>query len=126
MENMTRTLINHFSELVKGHVESNDTDLMVRPTTPKGCLLGDFESSYPLSSKSGVDTPLCDFEVKNDMFSPSFAYASPLETSTSLDTPEDVPIIPNPSFHLALLGELEEGDGFESDASSDDQYDIFS
>ena len=122
MDNMTRTLIDQFLELVKGHVKSNmpvphDTDLRVGPTTPKGFLLGDFEYSYHLSSKSGVDTPLCDFEVMNDISSPSFAYASPLETSTSLDTFDDVLIIPNPSLTFASLGEIEEGDGFETDAS---------
>lgn len=73
MENMTRTLIDQFSELVKGHVDdivpvSQGIDLRVGPTTPEGCLLGDFEFSYPLSSKSLADTLLCDFKVKNDIF----------------------------------------------------------
>ena len=53
---MTISLIDQFSKLAKSHVEntitiSHEIDLSVGPTTPKGCLLGDFESSYPLSSE---------------------------------------------------------------------------
>ena len=122
---MTRILIYHFSELVKGHVQitmpvSHGTDLRVGPTTLEECLLGDFESSYSLSSNFEISTALCDFEDKNDMLSPSFTYASPHETSTSLSTFEDVLIIPNPFLPLAPLGELEEENGFETSASSDD------
>ena len=57
VENMTRTLIEQVLGLVKGYVEStmpvlNDNKLRVGPTSPKGFLLGDFESSYPVHSKS--------------------------------------------------------------------------
>jgi len=63
------------------------------------------------------DTHSDDLEVSSDPSSP-FAYASPLETSTSLDTSEDVPIISDPSIALASLAEIEEGDGCETNASS--------
>ena len=104
---------------------SQNSNLKVGPTTSEGCLSSDFKSSHPLSSKSRVDTPLCDFEVKNDMCSPSFAYTFALETSTSLDTSKDVLIIRNPSLPLAPLGEFEERDEFETDASSDNQCGAF-
>ena len=82
--------------------------------------MGDFESSYPVRSKSQVDSLLCDFEVKNTISLPSLAYACPLETSTSVDTSDDIPITPDLSLLLAPLGELKGGDRFEIDASSDD------
>ena len=87
---------------------SHGTDLKAGPTTLVGYLLGDFESSYPLSYQSRVHTPLCDFEAKNGISSPSFAYASPFEAGTSLDTSKDVPIIPAPFLPLAPLAELDE------------------
>ena len=69
------------------------------------------------------DTRSDDLEVSNDCSTP-FADTSPLGTSTYLDTSEDVSIIPEPSLPLASLGELEEGDRFDVDASFDDQCGI--
>lgn len=79
------------------------------------------EVSIPLGYDCYDDTHSNDLEVSSDPLS-SFVHASPLETSTSLDTSEDASIIPNPSHPLAPLGELNEGDSFETDASFDDQY----
>lgn len=64
------------------------------------------------------NTHFDDLEVSSDRSSP---FTSPLKPSTSLDTFEDVLIIPDPSLPLALLGEIEEEYGFEIDASFVDQ-----
>jgi len=78
------------------------------------------EAAIPSGHDCYDDTHSNDLEVSSDPSSP-FAYASPLETSTSLGTSKDFPIIHNSSLRLALSGELEEGDGFETDGSIDNQ-----
>ena len=55
MENMIRTLMDQFSQFVKGYIEStmpvsHDTNLRAKPTTLEDCLLGNLETPYPLSS----------------------------------------------------------------------------
>jgi len=97
-----------------------EIDLRVGPFQPDDCSLGDFESCPPLSLKFHIDAPLCDFERDYDISSPSFAYASPLDTSISIDTLEDVLIIPKPLTPLASLGRLKESVEYESDASVHD------
>jgi len=78
------------------------------------------EASIHLGHDFYDDTHSDDLEVSSDPSSP-FAYTSPLETNTPLDTSEDVPIIPDLSLLLAPLGEFGGGDGFETDASFNDQ-----
>ena len=75
----------------------------------------------PLSHDCYDDTHCNDLKVLSDCSSP---FASLLDTSTSLDTFEDVPIFPNPYLPLAPLGEFKEGDGFGTNASSDSQCGI--
>jgi len=79
------------------------------------------EASITLEHDCYDDTHYDDLDILSD---PSSPFASLLETSTPLDTSEDVPIVPDPSFPLAPLGEREEGDGFETNASLDDKCGI--
>jgi len=74
------------------------------------------EASIPLGHDCYDDTHSDDLEVSSN---PSSPFASPLETSTPLDTSEDVSVIPDPSLPLAPLRGFEEGDDFEIDASLD-------
>ena len=105
---MTRTLIDQFSKLVRNHVESivlmlHEAGLGIGPSLPKDSLLGEFESSSPFSSHFQVDTHLRDFEGKKYIFSPSYACASPIETSISMDTSKDALIIRGLPLTLAYL-----------------------
>ena len=100
---MTCAFIDQFSELVKDHVESimptlHRTYLMVEPSTPDGCLIGNFESSFLLIPKVHINTHLCDFEGMNGISSPSFVCTSPTKTSISMDTSEDVRFSMTPRF----------------------------
>ena len=89
--------------------------------------MGDFESSYCLSSEFLVDAPLLRFKGKNDISSLSFVGASPFETSISMDTSKDVPIISNAPLPLSSSRERKEGNKLKNDASFDLQCirDIF-
>ena len=54
MERMTCTFMEQFLELAKSHLEStilvsHETGLRVGLTVREGCLLGNFESPYPLA-----------------------------------------------------------------------------
>jgi len=94
----------------------HETDLRVGPTIPKGCLLGDFESSYPFSPEFQVDTHLSDFVGENDISSPFLTCASPVATSISMDTLEDVPNIHDPSTPQVFLEESRRREECEGDA----------
>jgi len=64
-----------------------------------------------------------------DISSPSFACASPIETSISMDIPEDVLILRDTLIPLASLGEPEESKQYENDAGGhhheyDDSHDF--
>ena len=65
-----------------------------------------------------------DREEVSDPLSP-LAVASSLEFSTVSDTQEGSLTVHDSSLPLAPLGELEEGDGFETNASSDDLCSTF-
>ena len=79
------------------------------------------ETPIPLARDCYDDTPSKDLGVSSD---PLLPFASPLQTSTPLDTFEDVSVIPDRSFPLAPVGEFEDGDEFETDASFVDQCGI--
>ena len=70
-----------------------------------------------MGPKFQVDATLCDFEGDDGISSPSFTYASALDTSIFMDTPDNVPLGSNPYTHLAFLRELKENQEYESDAS---------
>jgi len=119
MENMTRTFMNQFLGLVRDYVEctmliSHQADL-IGPTIPEGCLSGDCESPYPFILEFQVDTHLSHFQGKENLSSPSFARASPTETSISM---------PRECLDSSSLGEPEECEQYENDASvHDHDYD---
>jgi len=80
--------------------------LSAGPSSRNSFSLGDFGSYTPLSYEFHVDAPLCDSDEDDDISSPTFAYASCHGTNISMDTPEDVSIVPSPFTPLASLGEL--------------------
>jgi len=96
-ENMSSTLIEQSSKFVKSHVETTMFVLQETNLNTRGLFVGWFWVLLPLSSQFQANTPLCDFEIKNNIFSSSFAFVSH-ETSNSEDTPKDISIIPNPPF----------------------------
>ena len=69
------------------------------------------------------DTYYDGLKEASDLSSPLVVAPSP-EFSTISDHPHSSLIVGDSSLHLAPLGELEEGDGFETDANSNDQYGI--
>ena len=57
--------------------------------------MDDFKSLSPFTPKLHVDSSLCDFVGENDIsLSPSTS-TSPFEISISMDSREDVSVIPN-------------------------------
>jgi len=115
MENMACIVIDQFSESVKTHVKStmpilHEINLRAGPSTPEGCLLGDFESSCPFSLYFQADTYLSDFEGKKDISSPFHTCASPVASSIFVDNSEDVSNIHDPSIPLAFLEEPKESE----------------
>jgi len=96
------------------------TDLRGGPITPKGCLLGDFKSSYSLSIVFQFDIPLCDFEGNNDIYSPSFACTLLTKTSISINTPDDVQIIHDRPTPLNSPRDPKESKGCDDDVSVHD------
>ena len=110
MENMACIVIDQFSESVKTHVKStmpilHEINLRAGPSTPEACLLGDFESSCPFSLYFQADTYLSDFEGKKDISSPFLACASPITTSSSMDTLDYVLNSLDLSIPLVLMEE---------------------
>lgn len=99
------------------------TDLSLGSSTPKASSCDDFdvrsETPIPLGHDFHDDTYCDDLEGAGDLSSP-LVVAPSLEFRTVSDHPEGSLIVHNSPFPLAPLGELQEGDGFESDASSND------
>jgi len=84
------------------------------------CLLADFNSAYPFSPKFQVDTHLSNFEGKKYISSTFLTCTSPIVTSLSMDTPEDISNIHDLSTPLVSLEESKESEECEGDASVHD------
>jgi len=104
IKNNTSTLLDQSSKWVKGHVEHlfHETDLSIGCPPLEDCLVSDFESPSPMRIKFQVDTSLCDFEDKNDIFIPLFLCVYPFKTNISIDNTNDVLIICNSPTFLVI------------------------
>jgi len=104
------------------------TDLSLGSSTSEARFYDDFdvrsEASIPLRYGFNDDTHCDDLKKASDPSSP-LAVAPALEFSTCSDHSEGSLIIHDSSLPLAPLRELNKGEEFETDASSDDQCGIF-
>jgi len=123
--NMTRWHIHQFSDLVKGLVESTLRPTLRQDLLDPRVICWAILSSLTFELRISIWHPVVWLWAKNDIFTPSFSCAYPLETNTSMDTTKDIPYYPLLPLSSSFSKTILHGDRLKTNASSNDQCGIF-